>query len=164
MQFLLTSWACKIDNLPAQSKSYLPLACGRVLHTVLSGGHSNINSLCMLYDKNGVKGSDFEHTMATPFFQIRGPYLASLQHLGSLFEPTGQFFKKKKKKKRFSWPLIISISIFIFQYRHENFQEKSRNSCFFGQNLCIFLPFHDVLGLFDQISCFFVKSHFHAYM
>ena len=35
------------------------------------------------------------------------------------------------------------------------FSGKSRNSCFFGQNLCIFLPFRDVLGLFDKISCFF---------
>ena len=26
-----------------------------------------------------------------------------------------------------------------------------------GQNSFIFLPFHDVLGLFDKISCFFVK-------
>ena len=47
-------------------------------------------------------------------------------------------------------------------YQAWEFSGKSRNSCFFGQNLCIFLPFHDVLGLFDKISCFFVKSHSHA--
>ena len=40
------------------------------------GGHSNINSLRMLVNKNGIKGPDIEDTMATPFFQIRGPFLA----------------------------------------------------------------------------------------
>ena len=31
-----------------------------------------------------------------------------------------------------------------------------------GHNLCIFLPFQDVLGLFDKISCFFLRYHSHA--
>ena len=43
--------------------------------------------------------------------------------------------------------------------RHENFQEKVGI-----QNSCIFLPFHDVLSLFDKISCFFVKSHSHVWI
>ena len=36
--------------------------------------------------------------------------------------------------------------------RHEKFQEKAGI-----QNSCIFLPFHDVLGFFDKISCFLLK-------
>ena len=56
-------------------------------------------------------------------------------------------------------------TIMILNNQAWEFSGKSRHSCFFGQNLCIFLPFqfHDVLGLFDKIPCFFVKSHSHAW-
>ena len=62
---------------------------------------------------------------------------------------------------RFTWWHDVSLS--PSWTRAWEFSGKSRNSCFFGQNLCIFLPFHDVLGLFDKISCFFVKSPSHAW-
>ena len=54
-------------------------------------------------------------------------------------------------------------TIMILNNQAWEFSRKSRHSCFFGQNLCIFLPFHYVLGLFDKISCFFVKNYSHAW-
>ena len=40
-------------------------------------GYSFINSLRMWVNKNGVKVSDFEHTVGMPFLKVRDPFLAT---------------------------------------------------------------------------------------
>ena len=78
-----------------------------------------------------------------------------------IFSSPNAPFKMWAVYLRFTWWHDVSLSPSGTQAWE--FSEKSRNSCFFGQNLCIFLPFHDVLGLFDKISCFFVKSPSHTW-
>ena len=68
--------------------------------------YKQTNSLRMLDNKNGVKGSDFVHKVVTPFFQIRGLFLLLFDNnKGSLFEPQTQFYEKAVSIEL----LIISI-------------------------------------------------------
>ena len=92
--------------------------------------------------------------------------------LGKTTWPLGYYEAAKKDKETCKLKFIsgeqakhkcIHYTIMILNNQAWKFSGKSRHSCFFGQNLCIFLPFHDVLGLFDKIPCFFVKSHSHAW-
>ena len=72
------------------------------------------------------------------------------------YDPPYFSFQKFMTPSIFMTPLDSLGSPLCF-IRQENFQEKAGVPAFFGQNSCIFLPFHDVLGLFNKIPAFLLK-------
>ena len=100
--------SCKSNTGLAITFTYILQPDYRVF---IEGGHSNINSLSMLVNKNGIKGSDLQHTVVMPFYQVRGIFWL-------LHDSKGLFLNLRlnSSTERVSFgPFIICISI-LFWY------------------------------------------------